>query len=209
MSVVSPWSPTPLTLADGGHGEDVEALDILATSAVVLTLSPSRRVPLPAPIWRPLVRSPWGHPRTSPCRGPQLELPCSVQDWSLTRFSFLSFIQSSIIVKIVFKKNTLRQFCHRRCPFFIHFFTKSKHYKMWVSVRTWWYCCWYRHRCRNLLRSHFLRSDGGPLRFGGAPIIPFCSYPHNFLHSCGAHQNCCGGGHCACCLLLHGSLRSV
>ena len=91
LSVVSPRSPTPLTLAvaDGGHGEDVEALDILATSAVVLTLSPSRRVPLPAPIWRPLVRSPWGHPRTSPCTGPQLELPCSVQDWSLTRFSFL------------------------------------------------------------------------------------------------------------------------
>ena len=117
LSVVSPWSPTPLTLAvaDGGHGEDVEALDILATSAVVLTLSPSRRVPLPAPIWRPLVRSPWGHPRTSPCRGPQLELPCSVQDWSLTQFSFLSFIQSSIIVKIVLK-NTLRQFCRR--PFF-------------------------------------------------------------------------------------------
>ena len=79
---------------------------------------------------------------------------------------------------------------------------------MWVRGRTWWYCCWYRHRCRNLLRSHFLRSDWGPLRSGGAPIIPFCSYPHNYLHSCGAHQNCCGGGHCACCH-LHGSLRGV
>ena len=94
--------------------------------------------------------------------------------------------------------------------FYPFFFTKSKRCKMWVSGRTWWYCCWYRHRCRNLLRSHFLRSDG-PLRSGGAPIIPSCSYPHNFHHSCGAHQNCCGGGHCACCLLLllHGSLRGV
>lgn len=111
LGVVSPWGPTPLTLImvvmDGGYGEDVEALDILATSSTTAVLTPSRRVPLAGdPLLRPLVC--WGHPRTSPCRGPQLELPGGVVVGSATvvgttsvHTSSVSMLATSVLVVMV------------------------------------------------------------------------------------------------------------
>jgi hypothetical protein len=110
LSVVSPWGPTPLTLImvvmDGGYGEDVEALDILSTSTTAV-LTPSRRVPLAGnPLLRPLVC--WGHPRTSPCRGPQLELPGGVVVGSATvvgttsvHTSSVPMLASSVLIVVV------------------------------------------------------------------------------------------------------------